>query len=143
MRFLDVGTGGFLGIGEKHFMIPVEAVAEVREDGIVMDKSREKVAGSPPFDTDVVPRADYQHNVYDHYGYPYPRNAYSGDADERPRRRATKRLLPNVERGRNRQGDDRPGAPRAYRGRTRRARAVPIGEHKRTVLAYAMPSRAP
>ncbi len=33
VRFLDAGAGGFLGIGEKHFMIPVEAVLGSRRGG--------------------------------------------------------------------------------------------------------------
>ena len=69
VRFLDVPAGGFLGLGEKNFLIPVEAVREVNEDGVVVDQSREKVAGSPPFDTDVVPQAPYQRDIYDYYGY--------------------------------------------------------------------------
>ncbi|MDP9457353.1 MAG: PRC-barrel domain-containing protein [Actinomycetota bacterium] len=70
MRFLDVGAGGFLGIGEKHFMIPVEAVADVGEDRVTIEQGREKVVSSPPFDTDVVPpTADYQRDVYEYYGY--------------------------------------------------------------------------
>lgn len=69
VRFLDVGAGGFLGIGEKHFLIPVEAVREVNEDGVVVDQSREKVVDSPPFDTSVVPQAPYQRDIYDYYGF--------------------------------------------------------------------------
>jgi sporulation protein YlmC with PRC-barrel domain len=69
VRFLDVGAGGFLGLGEKNFLIPVEAVREVNEEGVVVDQSRQKVAGSPPFDTNVVPQAPYQRDIYDYYGY--------------------------------------------------------------------------
>ena len=69
VRFLDVGAGGFLGLGEKNFLIPVEAVREVNEQGVVVGESREKVVDSPPFDTDVVPQAPYQRDIYDYYGY--------------------------------------------------------------------------
>jgi sporulation protein YlmC with PRC-barrel domain len=69
VRFLDVGAGGFLGIGEKHFLIPVEAVASVYEDGVTVDQSREKVTGSPPFDTSVVPQDNYLRDIYHYYGY--------------------------------------------------------------------------
>lgn len=69
VRFLDVGAGGLLGIGEKQFLIPVEAVSEVREDRVTVDQSREKVTGSPPFDTSVVPQASYQQDIYRYYGY--------------------------------------------------------------------------
>jgi sporulation protein YlmC with PRC-barrel domain len=67
VRFLDVGAGGFLGIGEKHFLVPVCAISEVTEDRLVMDASREKVLSSPPLDTDVVPGGKQQYDVSTHY----------------------------------------------------------------------------
>jgi sporulation protein YlmC with PRC-barrel domain len=72
VRLLEVGAGGFLGMGEKHFLIPAEAVAGVADDRVTIDQSREKVAGYPPFDPDVVPEASYRRCLYDYYGYPYP-----------------------------------------------------------------------
>jgi len=70
VRFLDVGAGGFLGLGEKRFLIPVEAVSEVREDAVVVvDQKRRKVAESPLFDADVVPQPPYQDEIYKYYGY--------------------------------------------------------------------------
>jgi sporulation protein YlmC with PRC-barrel domain len=70
VRFLDVGAGGFLGIGDKHFMVPVEAITDVSEDRVTISQGREKVMGAPDFDTDVVPEAAYQREVYGYYGYP-------------------------------------------------------------------------
>jgi sporulation protein YlmC with PRC-barrel domain len=56
MRFLEVGAGGFLGMGEKHFLVPVEAVVEVAEDRVTIEPGRtEKVEGPAPFDTKVAP----------------------------------------------------------------------------------------
>ena len=82
VRFLEVSAGGVLGLSQKRFLVPVEAVGEVREDGgVVVDQGRQKVAGSPPFDTRVVPQPSYQREVYEYYGYPpfvrgpYPRGA--------------------------------------------------------------------
>ena len=72
VRFLDVSGGGFLGLGEKRFLIPVEAVGEVREDGgvVVVEQKRRKVAESPMFDADVVvPQPPYQDVLYEYYGY--------------------------------------------------------------------------
>ena len=72
VRFLDVGAGGLLGLGEKRFLIPVEAVSEVREDGgvVVVAQKRRKVAQSPLFDADVVvPQPPYQDELYEYYGY--------------------------------------------------------------------------
>jgi len=71
VRFLDVGAGGFMGLGEKRFLIPVEAVSEVRQDGVVVEQKRRKVAESPLFDADVVPQPPYQHELYKYYGYPH------------------------------------------------------------------------
>ncbi len=71
VRFLDVSAGGFLGLGERRFLIPVEAVSEVREDGVVVvAQKRQKVSESPLFDADVVPQPSYQDELYKYYGYP-------------------------------------------------------------------------
>jgi sporulation protein YlmC with PRC-barrel domain len=69
VRFLDVSGGGVLGLGEKRFLIPVEAVSEVRQDGVVVDQKRRKVSESPLFDADVVPQPAYQDELYKYYGY--------------------------------------------------------------------------
>jgi hypothetical protein len=56
VRFLEVGAGGFLGIGEKRFLVPVEAVVEVADDRVTIEPERtEKVEGPTPFDTKVAP----------------------------------------------------------------------------------------
>jgi sporulation protein YlmC with PRC-barrel domain len=56
VRILEVGAGGFLGIGEKRFLVPVEAVVEVAEDQVTIEPGRtEKVDGPAPFDTTVAP----------------------------------------------------------------------------------------
>ncbi len=56
VRFLEVGAGGFLGIGEKHFLVPVEAVTEVADDRVTIEPGRtEKVEGPAPVDTQVAP----------------------------------------------------------------------------------------
>jgi sporulation protein YlmC with PRC-barrel domain len=56
VRFLEVGAGGFLGIGEKHLLIPVEAVTEVAEGRVTIELGRtERVAGPAPFDSKVTP----------------------------------------------------------------------------------------
>ena len=85
VRFLEVGAGGFLGIGEKHFLVPMESVMEVDEVRIIIEPGREKAMGSPPFDTKVVPlNTSHQRDVYNHYGHTdpsrigAPRDPYSG-----------------------------------------------------------------
>lgn len=72
--FLDVGSGGFLGLGEKHFMLPIEAVTDSSGGRVTINQSREKVEGSPELNTKGVPEDAYQQDVYDYYGYPNPRS---------------------------------------------------------------------
>jgi sporulation protein YlmC with PRC-barrel domain len=56
MRFLQVSAGGFLGMGEKPLLVPVEAVVEVAEDRLTIEPGRtEKVEGPAPFGTRVAP----------------------------------------------------------------------------------------
>jgi sporulation protein YlmC with PRC-barrel domain len=56
VRFLEVGAGGFLGIGQKRFLVPVEAVTQVTEDRVTIEPARtQKVEGPAPFDTKLAP----------------------------------------------------------------------------------------
>ena len=73
-RFLDVKAGGFLGIGKRHFLIPVEEVTRNvgEEDRVTVNHQRDTVLDSPDFDPDVVPDLGFQRNVYGHYGRPAP-----------------------------------------------------------------------
>jgi sporulation protein YlmC with PRC-barrel domain len=63
VRFLDVAAGGILGLGEKRFLIPVEAVAKIYEDGMMVNQGRDKVSESPLLGTKVVPEAAYGRDV--------------------------------------------------------------------------------
>ena len=78
MRFLEVGAGGFLGLGAKHFMIPIEAVTDSKGGAVTIEHSREKVEGSPELDTKGVPEDAYQQEIYDYYGYPSSRRPHPG-----------------------------------------------------------------
>ncbi|MDX2004798.1 MAG: PRC-barrel domain-containing protein [Meiothermus sp.] len=72
VRFLQVGSGGFLGMGREHFLIPVDAVEVVGEDAVRVGLSRQRVAESPEYSADLVPDEDFYRSVYDYYGYmPY------------------------------------------------------------------------
>ena len=56
VRFLEVGSGGLLGIGQKRFLVPVEEVVEVAEEWVAIEPGRtEKVEGPASFDTKVAP----------------------------------------------------------------------------------------
>ncbi|WP_338899615.1 PRC-barrel domain-containing protein [Streptomyces sp. TG1A-60] len=69
VRFLLVEHGGFLGIGEKKTFIPVDAVTQVTDEEVQIDRSREQVEQAPEYDPHLVEESNYYGRVYDHYGY--------------------------------------------------------------------------
>ncbi len=72
VRLLEAGAGGFLGIGEKKFLIPVDAITRIDDEHVHIDRSREHVAGAPEYDPELANRADYYNSVYGYWGYaPY------------------------------------------------------------------------
>ena len=72
VRFLEVGAGGFLGIGEKRFLVPVEAVTQVTQHRVTIEPERtQKVEGPAPFDTKVAPPPADDHRADDYVSPPY------------------------------------------------------------------------
>jgi sporulation protein YlmC with PRC-barrel domain len=66
--------GGFMGMGEDYFAIPLEALvfSEKDEDLIKIDIDKETLENAPGFDKDnwpVHPSDEFIHSVYDYYGY--------------------------------------------------------------------------
>ena len=47
VRFLEVASGGFLGIGEKKFLLPVEAITRISEDTVYVNQTRQQIVGAP------------------------------------------------------------------------------------------------
>jgi sporulation protein YlmC with PRC-barrel domain len=83
VRFLEVASGGVLGIGETKVLIPVDVIARITDEAVRIDDTREHVGGSPRYDPTLAGRP-YWENVYGYYGYgpywapgymypPYPR----------------------------------------------------------------------
>ena len=64
-------AGGLLGIGKKHFLIPVEEVnRDVGEERVTVTVPRDKVLSSPEFDPDVgIPAPDLQRAIEAYYGH--------------------------------------------------------------------------
>lgn len=69
VRFLQVASGGFLGLGERKFLIPVDAVTRIHDNHVNIDQTREYVAGSPEYDPKVVPEPTYYDSLYGYYGH--------------------------------------------------------------------------
>jgi sporulation protein YlmC with PRC-barrel domain len=69
-RFLVVSAGGFLGVGKKHFLVPVEEVSrDVGEERVTLSQDRDKVVGSPNFGVDEATAPDVQRAVLAYYGH--------------------------------------------------------------------------
>ena len=71
VRFMEVGSGGFLGLGESKSLIPVEAITRVTPDAVYIGHTLQHVADAPRYDPELVEtRLDYFFNLYPYYGYP-------------------------------------------------------------------------
>jgi sporulation protein YlmC with PRC-barrel domain len=72
IAYVVVSFGGFLGLGDKLFAIPWEAMAlDTDEHAFILDVDREQLEAAPGFDKDNWPLfADrtWGSNVYTHYG---------------------------------------------------------------------------
>ncbi len=78
VRFLQIASGGILGIGERRFLVPVDAVLGMENDHLIIDQTGERVAGSPRYDPDLIYERDYYDDLYTYYGYaPYWRPGYT------------------------------------------------------------------
>jgi sporulation protein YlmC with PRC-barrel domain len=69
IRFMRVASGGFLGLGETKFMIPIDTITHITEDAVYIDQTRHYVADAPSYDPELA-RDDYWERTYGHYGYP-------------------------------------------------------------------------
>jgi hypothetical protein len=69
VHFLSASAGGTLGLGKKHFLIPMEAVDEASTDRVELRHDRDTVTNAPEFAEETHPDRGYQRAVYRHYGY--------------------------------------------------------------------------
>jgi sporulation protein YlmC with PRC-barrel domain len=77
VRFLVVAAGGFLGIGEKKFWLPVDAVTGVNDEQVFVDTTVEHVKSAPVYDPEIVASHPYASDVYAYYGVaPYWGSGY-------------------------------------------------------------------
>ena len=81
VRFLRIGSGGFLGIGKEHVLVPVDAVSSVEPDVVRIDEARARLTDAPGYDPEVAYDELYYANLYGWWGYgPYwgPGYVYPG-----------------------------------------------------------------
>ncbi len=78
VRFLRVAHGGFLGIGEEHFLVPVDAVTQIRADRVHIDRERGGIGDAPGYSPELAEQPDYYGDVYGYWGYgPYWASGYA------------------------------------------------------------------
>lgn len=74
VHFLEVASGGFLGLGQTKFLLPVEAITRISDDTVYVNQTRQHIAGAPAYNPDLMHEdagaGGYYGDVYRHYGYP-------------------------------------------------------------------------
>ncbi|HET6743688.1 MAG TPA: PRC-barrel domain-containing protein [Kribbella sp.] len=70
VRLLDVESGGLLGLGAEHRLIPVDAVVQVSDERVTIGRSRAEIAKAPGYDPDLeeLQPADDLNDLYGYYG---------------------------------------------------------------------------
>ena len=84
VRFLRIGSGGFLGLGRQRYLIPVDAVTVVGRDLVVISGDRSRLRDLPPYDPQLTDDREYYDRIYALWGYQpywapgyaYPRHPY-------------------------------------------------------------------
>ena len=68
VRFLWVTTGGFLGVGATHVLVPVEEVEHVDDDTVRVCRERERLGDAPGYDPALADDPAYYARVYGWWG---------------------------------------------------------------------------
>ena len=76
VRFLLVASGGFLGLGRDHILIPIDAVTRVEGDRVHIDQNRDRLAEAPVYNPDLA-EEHFDAHFADVYGF-YGVNPYWG-----------------------------------------------------------------
>jgi hypothetical protein len=69
VRFIGLKGGGVLGIGDRHRLLPVEAIAQVGDDAIRINHHRQLIAAAPLYQPELLERRHIE-EIYGYYGYP-------------------------------------------------------------------------
>jgi sporulation protein YlmC with PRC-barrel domain len=74
VQMLEIRAGGFLGLGDRHFLLPVSAITSISKGEVHVNQTREHIVGSPVYDPALIvaPTRQYWEPYYGYYGYlPY------------------------------------------------------------------------
>jgi sporulation protein YlmC with PRC-barrel domain len=50
VRMLEIRAGGFLGLGDRHVLLPVDAITNVTKDEVHVNETQDRLAHSPAYD---------------------------------------------------------------------------------------------
>jgi len=79
IEYAVLSFGGFLGLGDKYFAVPFEALrVDTDEECLIMDVSKETLKNAPGFDKDNWPNfadPDLRSRLHSHYGITSSRRA--------------------------------------------------------------------
>ena len=71
VRFLEVASGGLLGIGQTKILLPVETVTRIEDEVVWTNQTRERLRAAPRYDPELVEQP-YLGELYNYYGYRTP-----------------------------------------------------------------------
>jgi sporulation protein YlmC with PRC-barrel domain len=54
IQMLEIRAGGFLGLGERHFLLPISAITSVTNGEVHVNQTRERIVGAPVYDPALV-----------------------------------------------------------------------------------------
>jgi sporulation protein YlmC with PRC-barrel domain len=80
VRMIEIRAGGFLGIGDRQLLIPVDAIVKLEKGVVHVNETRERVAASPAYDPELMEKASPSlwEPYYGYYGLlPYWSIGYS------------------------------------------------------------------
>lgn len=78
VRLMEIGHGGILGIGESKVLVPIDAIDHIDEEVVHVNQTRERIAGAPRYDPELVEERDYYGSLYGYYGVgPYWGSGYA------------------------------------------------------------------
>jgi sporulation protein YlmC with PRC-barrel domain len=68
VRMLEIRAGGFLGLGDRHFLLPVEAITSIAKGEVHLSQTRDRIIHSPAYDP-ALEAAPTRQSWGPYYGY--------------------------------------------------------------------------